>query len=285
MRGGEYRFAVGSAGSATLVFQTVFPALMLAEEASTLTFEGGTHNPAAPPFEFLELAFAPLMRRIGVGLELSLERHGFYPAGGGRFTAKVVPAARAALATLSLARGGKWLRSRVRIRTANLPDSVGAHEENNLRRRLAKAGEAPEIAVERVDSPGPGNVLLWIEERERITEVISAFGARGLSAEAVADGLFDRYARFRRDWTRHRRAGGGDDPAAWDDLAVPVGPHLADQLLLPLALAGGGEFVTGEITGHTRTNAEVIRNFLSATFTFEPRDGHESVRVRVAPGF
>ncbi len=61
VKAGEYRFAVGSAGSGTLVFQTVLPALMLATGPSRLVIEGGTHNDAAPPFPFLERAFLPLV--------------------------------------------------------------------------------------------------------------------------------------------------------------------------------------------------------------------------------
>ena len=85
VRGGDYHFAVGTAGSATLVAQTVLPALMLADRPAHLVLEGGTHNPHAPPFEFLERAFLPLVRRMGVGLQARLERPGFVPAGGGRF--------------------------------------------------------------------------------------------------------------------------------------------------------------------------------------------------------
>lgn len=80
---GKYAFSVGTAGSATLVFQTVLPALLRASAPSHVTFEGGTHNPLAPPFEFVERAFAPLLRRMGAGLALKLKRPGFYPRGGG----------------------------------------------------------------------------------------------------------------------------------------------------------------------------------------------------------
>jgi len=88
---GDYAFNVGSAGSCTLVLQTVLPALMLAPQPSRVVLTGGTHNPMAPPFHFLERNFAPLLRRMGVGLALELRRHGFYPAGGGEFSASPHP--------------------------------------------------------------------------------------------------------------------------------------------------------------------------------------------------
>ena len=82
---GNYRFAVGTAGSATLVLQTVLPALLTASDPSTLTLEGGTHNPLAPSFDFLDRCFMPLIHRMGPSVELELKRPGFFPAGGGRF--------------------------------------------------------------------------------------------------------------------------------------------------------------------------------------------------------
>jgi RNA 3'-terminal phosphate cyclase (ATP) len=91
IRGGEYHFAVGTAGSGTLVFQTILPALLRAESPSRIVIEGGTHNSAAPPFDFLDRTFLPLIRRMGANVKLSLERYGFYPAGGGRFVAEIEP--------------------------------------------------------------------------------------------------------------------------------------------------------------------------------------------------
>ena len=104
MRGGEHRLAVGTAGSATLVLQTVLPALLLAREPSRLTLEGGTHNPYAPPFDFLARTFLPMLRRMGASVEASLETYGFYPAGGGRFTVDIEPCA--TLGRLSLLERG-----------------------------------------------------------------------------------------------------------------------------------------------------------------------------------
>ena len=92
VRGGEYRFKLPTAGSATLVLQTVLPALMIAEAPSAVVLEGGTHNPWAPPFDFLQAAFLPLLSRMGPRVSASLQRHGFYPAGGGQFTVTIEPA-------------------------------------------------------------------------------------------------------------------------------------------------------------------------------------------------
>src|SRR5512141_1809539 len=120
---GNYRFAVGTAGSATLVLQTVLPALLAASGHSTLTLEGGTHNPMAPPFDFLAKCFIPLVHRMGPSVELDLQRHGFYPAGGGRFHARIEPVKK--LSRLELLERGSIRARQARVLVSKLPEHVG----------------------------------------------------------------------------------------------------------------------------------------------------------------
>src|SRR6185503_15943515 len=107
---GNYRFAVGTAGSATLVLQTILPPLLTASGVSTLTLEGGTHNPYAPPFDFLARCFVPLIQRMGPRIDLEMGRPGFYPAGGGKFQARIEPVKR--LARFDLMTRGEILQQR-----------------------------------------------------------------------------------------------------------------------------------------------------------------------------
>src|SRR5262249_1501969 len=74
VRAGESRFAVGAAGSGTLVFQTILPALLCQSMPTRVIIEGGTHNDAAPPFDFLDRTFLPLIRTMGAGVSLKLDR-------------------------------------------------------------------------------------------------------------------------------------------------------------------------------------------------------------------
>jgi RNA 3'-terminal phosphate cyclase (ATP) len=239
-RAGDYRFAVGTAGSATLVLQTVLPALMLAGERSSLVLEGGTHNPHAPPFDFLARAFFPLVRRMGVGIEASLERPGFYPAGGGRFSVTIDPVEK--LQGLELLERGAISTRAARAVVASLPKTIAEREIDVLRERLG--WDRRWLRSESIDNAhGPGNVVLVEIASENVTEVFSGFGERGVRAETVAD----------------RLAG---EVLAYLGAGVPVGEHLADQLLLPLALAGGGAFRTLAPSLHSRTQAEVIHTFL-----------------------
>lgn len=244
---GRYHFAVGTAGSATLVLQTILPALMLAADPSHLTIEGGTHNPFAPPFDFLACTFLPLLARMGPQVEARLERHGFYPAGGGRIAVDIRPASQ--LQRLDLLERGDLREVEGRALVANLPESIGTRELGVLRGALARPPERSSVR-KLSDSPGLGNVLLLIVIAEHVTEVITGFGQKGVAAEKVAAGV----AAATRTYL---------------EAEVPVGPHLADQLLLPMALAGGGSFRTVAPSEHTRTNAAVIARFLPVDVRFE----------------
>lgn len=238
---GNHRFAVGSAGSATLVLQTVLPALLRADAPSMLILEGGTHNPAAPPFEFLERAFVPLVNRTGANVSVELERPGFFPAGGGRFVAHITPAATAS--PLHLHERGEILRRRATALVSNLPRHVGEREIETVRRALNWPPDALHLRF--VEEPrGPGNAVLIEMVCEGITEVFTGFGAYNVSAETVAMRAVEE--------ARHYLA-------ARD---VPVGEHLADQLVLILAVGAGGSFTTLPLTRHTRTNIETIGLFL-----------------------
>ena len=257
VRGGDYRLAVGTAGSATLVLQTVLPALLLAREPSRLTLEGGTHNPYAPPFHFLAGTFLPILRRMGASVDASLERYGFYPAGGGRFTVAVEPCATLRRVSL-LERGAARIHARAIV--ASLPESIARRELAIVRDHLGLEREA--CRVETVEtSVGPGNVVVIVIESEPVSEVVTGFGVKGVSAERVA-------------------ADACDEAQAYIEKGVPVGRHLADQLLIPMALASGGTFRTLEPTAHTVTNADVIRPFLDVPIGVED-EGDGIYRVTV----
>mmetsp|Transcript_17691 Transcript_17691/g.25466 ORF Transcript_17691/g.25466 Transcript_17691/m.25466 type:complete len:215 (-) Transcript_17691:1333-1977(-) len=73
---GKYEFSVSTAGSAVLVCQTVLPVLMCLDRPSLLTFRGGTHNPMAPTFGFLQNSYQPLLRLLGPECKASLQRPG-----------------------------------------------------------------------------------------------------------------------------------------------------------------------------------------------------------------
>jgi len=257
LRAGDFRFAIGTAGSTTLVLQTVLPALFAAPGPSTVDLTGGTHNPMAPPFDFLQHSFAPVLASMGAPLALEMRQHGFYPAGGGRCRAAVQPAA---WAPCELLTRPERPRIRARVVLARLPRQVAEREAAVLRSRLGLSADA--IAIDEVAAASPGNVVMLHLQLGQVTEVVTAVGERGLPAEAVA-----------------ARAAGAAEALLGAN--VPVGEHLADQLLIPMALAGGGTFRTVRPSQHTTTNAWVIERFLPVAFTMV-EDG-AACRISVGP--
>jgi RNA 3'-terminal phosphate cyclase (ATP) len=248
---GDYRFAIGSGGSTTLVFQTLFPALLHADQASTLRIEGGTHNPMAPPFEFIEQCFLPVLWSMGVRASVTLERHGFMQAGGGVLTAEIAPIKK--WKKLKLTDRGEWVESFGRVLHAHLPGEIARREITTASHLLNWSADQIDLRYAN-DSLGPGNAMLLGARFASVCEISSGIAQMGKSAESVATSA----AKGLRTYLA--------SPA-------PVGAHLADQLLLPMALAGSGVFHTLSITDHSRTNMALIEQFLPVCFRVTEADG------------
>jgi RNA 3'-terminal phosphate cyclase (ATP) len=259
VKAGAYTFSIGSAGSATLVLQTVLPALLTADGVSSLTLEGGTHNPYAPPIDFLEQAFAPLINRMGPTVDVAMERAGFYPAGGGRFFVNITPAAQ--LLPLHLPERGKITRRLAKAVVAALPGEIAKRELDRVEKMLGWTGDQLQIR-QLPDAWGPGNLLTLEIHSEHVTEVFTGFGMKGVTAEAVAENAIQQAKRY--------LAAG-----------VPVGVCLADQLLLPMAIAGGGSFLTLAPSRHTLTNIDVIARLLPVRFDID-EVGNGQWQVKIA---
>jgi RNA 3'-terminal phosphate cyclase (ATP) len=252
IRGGSYSFAIGTAGSSMLVLQTLLPALLYADKPSTVTVGGGTHNPKAPPAEFLQRAYGRVMAEMGAKIGIHLERHGFYPAGGGIVTASVQPCAQ--LRQLALmapgARGAGYAESII----AAVPFSVAQRELDTVAAAMGWSG-AQLRPHQLPNQQGPGNALLITLESEHVTEVFAGFGEKSVPAETVAKQVV-KDARF------------------YIASGAAVSEHLADQLMLPMALAGGGSFTVDRVSLHARTNADVIAHFLPVDIRFEAKERH-----------
>jgi len=243
VRAGRYRFATGTAGAATLVFQTVLlPLALRGGGASELVFEGGTHVPKSPSLDDLDLAYRPWLARLGVDFELEVERLGFYPRGGGCFRARVRPAegVRPLVAT------GPFRLRRVLVRgaAARLPAHVAERIARAAARLLDRAGYAPEVEVLGPKAVSPGAYGFVGLAGEPGPAAFTALGAPGKPSERVGEEAAKRALRFLRR-------------------GAAVEAHLADQLLLPLALAEGPSvFEAEEVTRHLETQAWLIPQFL-----------------------
>lgn len=254
---GTYAFDIGSAGSTTLVLQTILPILLHADGPSTATIRGGTHNGMAPPVEFLRESFLPVLHRLGISATVEVERFGFYPAGGGAIAASIQPWE--LRAPLTLITRGKAIGRHAEALIANLPAHVASRESLAIKHGLHWSHQ--EVDEREVEADGPGNALIARLRFAEVTTVCTAFGELRKAAEQVAKDCIADVKRYL-------------------DSDAPVCEHLADQLLLPLALGAGGTFRTMEISEHTRTNAAVIAQFLGEVVTFAEDGGSWSVTVR-----
>ena len=248
LRGGDYRFAIGSAGSTVLLAQAVLPALLFADTPSAVVFEGGTHNDHAPLYDFFERVFLPCLRAMGAEVEATLERIGFYPAGGGKIAMSVKPAR--VWRQLSLVRRGELQEARVAAMGSGLDQSILADELRLVQAGLEGMAPWKADALE-VESAGPGNALYAELRHDNLTELFGVCGTYGVARATVAK----RVVGMTQGYMRH----------AW-----PVGPFLADQLMLPMAIGAGGNFLTCRPTLHAETNREVIKRLTGLDIKCNP---------------
>jgi RNA 3'-terminal phosphate cyclase (ATP) len=254
---GDYSFAIGTAGSCTLVFQTVLPALLTASSESRVRITGGTHNRGAPPFDFLARSFLPLLERMGPKVQLDLVRHGFFPRGGGEIRARISPAA--TLGALRLHERGALVRGFAEAYVSAIPLHVAQRELAIVGRMLGWSQDQLLLRALPNDV-GPGNALTITLEYADVTEVFTGFGERGVRAETVAEQA-------------------AEEALAYLSAAAPVGEHLADQLLLPMALGKGGSFIATAATLHLRSNADIIERFTQRRIAIEPTGGGFLIQV------
>jgi RNA 3'-terminal phosphate cyclase (ATP) len=258
VRSGSYSFALGGAGSTMLVLQTVLLPLARAG-ASSITLEGGTHNPMAPPFEFVQESYCHYLRMLGITCLMRRERVGFFPVGGGRVKVDVAQKY-VDSPHLDLVENGALRRATARVLLAQVPRKVGERELRELKRFVPSLETTPQ-SIEHVDSVSPGNALLVSLEWERGVTVLSSLGERGVSAEVVAGRL-------------------GACARELIDSNVAVDENLADQLLLPLALHAGGTFRTVSLTPHFASQVKLLDAFLETKITSAQESQH-IVRVQV----
>ncbi len=246
---GEYHFAVGTAGSTGLVLQTILAPLMLADGPSRVVIEGGTHAMAAPPFEFIAHTLLPIIARMGPQVTVTLERHGFYPRGGGRIVIDFVPAP---LRPIDCVERGTLVTCKAEALVAGIPFEVADRELAAMRKVLADW--PPEVFQPRhlPADHGPGNALLVTAGFEHVTEVVSGFGKMGVPAEKIGKTAAKRMAGYLAS-------------------GAFAGPYLQDQLLLPFALARQGAFTTVKISQHTRTAMDLIERFTGTGFRITER--------------
>jgi len=239
VKAGNYSFSVGTAGSCILVLQAILPPLLVADRPSVLTLEGGTHNPYAPPFDFLADTFLPILERMGADITVRLERAGFYPAGGGRLTVKISPVKR--WVAPDIIQRGPVRVQKGRALLSKLPRHIGERELKTVSKELGWNQDV--LSIKKVESHGPGNMVVLSVQSDALTETFTGCGQKGVRAERVASRVCKQVHRYINS-------------------DACVGVYLADQLLIPMAMAGGGRFTTLKVSRHFLTNVQIIQRFL-----------------------
>ncbi|MCS7223499.1 MAG: RNA 3'-terminal phosphate cyclase [Armatimonadetes bacterium] len=251
IRSGDYLFDISaeqtSAGSIALVWQTVFPILLFADAPSTVGFlRGGTCVPFSPPIPYISKVFLPMVEKMGVRTTLEMRRAGWYPRGGGQVFSRIQPVSDPLRPILWTDRGD-CDEIEVLSLYSRLPPSVGQRQANRAFQRLKEKGMSTKtikVLVQEEPADSPGTCLLIVCHFPAGRAGFSSLGAPGKPAETVADEAVESFAEY---W--HRDA--------------PVEKHLADQLLLFMALAEGTSKITvSHLTSHSETNIQVIQAFI-----------------------
>lgn len=266
IRPGEYVFDVaraaegGSAGSVGLVLQAVLLPLALATEESRVELRGGTHVAWAPSVSYVEHVFLPTLARMGIHAEVELAQWGFYPAGGGEIHVRIAGNG-APLHPIALTERGAEKRIWGIAAVTNLPAHIPQRMANRAHNVLAEHGLDAKVEPRRLRGAGPGAGIFLFAEYEHALAGFTAYGRKGLPAEHVAEAACD-------DLLAHHLSG------------APVDPHLADQLVLPMALSPReSRLVTSKVTQHLLTNVWAVRQFLHCRLSVEGERGSPGTLV------
>lgn len=260
VQAGDYAFDIsaarkgGSAGATGLVLQALLVPLALAPGASRVSLRGGTHVAWSPPFDYLQRVWLSALALSGIEADLELRRSGWYPAGGGEIHARVAglgPEMIGRLKPVTLLDRGPLEGVTGRAIAANLPLHIPRRMAARAADVLKAEGIDAEIAAEVAEAASPGAGIFLTARYQAIAGGFSALGERGKPAELVGE-------EAAQALLAHHRSG------------ATVERHLADQILLPLALADGPSSYSAQaITDHLRSNAFVIERFGLATVRFK----------------
>jgi len=236
---GDYKFEIGTAGSTTLVLQAVLPVLIMADGESNIILGGGTHNQFSPPLDFLARSFFKQICKMGPEITVDVDKYGFFPIGGGRFSVNIKPVNK--LKSLDVLSRGKNISKTAYSYSSGIDENIGQKEMRIVEEKLGWSKE--NCISQMVDSPRPGNVVMLIDENENTTELFTGFGKKHYPLKKITIDALKEYTDYIQ-------------------CDVPVYKYLADQLIIPMALAGNGSFITSEPSLHTLTNIEVVKKFL-----------------------
>ncbi|MEM7698802.1 MAG: RNA 3'-terminal phosphate cyclase [Verrucomicrobiota bacterium] len=247
IQSGEYDFEIGTAGSTILLLQTLLPALAATDGGSRVTVSGGTHNPLAPCWDFFQSVYLSALTRFGIRASSTLHETGFVPAGGGKVECEISREP-SSLQPIDFTDRGDLLSNHFTVIQRDIPEGIAERMVKAATKRWPDA----KTTIETRDPEGPGRGIVCYAEvgTAHHRDGFVAHGEHGVKSERVAGKAIKASLDY---------IGSG----------AGVGTHLADQLLLPMALAGGGMLTTLKVSRHIRTNIKIIEAFLPVRFRIE----------------
>jgi RNA 3'-terminal phosphate cyclase (ATP) len=249
VRAGEYEWSVGTAGATTLVMQTVLLPLALADGESTVRVQGGTHVPNSPSGHYLRDVYAPMLLGLGVDVEVYMETYGWMPEGGGSISAYLT--GNSELIGLDLHIRGPIERVVGTAVGCNLPSHIPQRMANRAINLLDTFDAPLDIRPCRTRSLSTGAGIFLAVEYANGRGGFGVLGRQGMPSEVVAEKAVTALLSFH-------------------DTGAAVDEHLADQLVIPLALAEGKSVLAVEaVTSHLRTNIGVVRRFVDRPITVD----------------
>lgn len=253
VKAGDYYFDIGTAGSTSLLLQTILPPLIFANNRSSLTLKGGTHVPLSPPFHYIKKIFISVINKLGTKVKARIESYGFYPKGGGKIHAEIEPVKE--IGAINYSERGRFKKVHGFSGVGNLPLSIAERQKNAVVAILAAQGINVQIETISVSTPGQGTFIFLEVETENCLAGFSSLGERGKKAELVGEEVAKEFLSYY-------------------SASVCLDRHLADQVILYLAASKGeSSFTTMEISGHLLTNLWVIEKFLDIRYEVEGETG------------
>lgn len=262
VRSGSFYFDVKTAGSTSLILQTIIPSLIFSSKKSNVVLKGGTHVPFSPSFHYLEGVFAYFLKKIGIEINVTIERYGFYPKGGGQIRAEIYPLKE--IKPLRIKDRGIIKRIKGYSGAGNLPISIAERQKNafveKIKEKIKDVDSLVEIdVINAIPTLGQGTFIYAQLESENSVAGFTSLGERGKRAEIVGEDLA-------KDLIKHYNTGAAIDP------------YMSDQIILYLSLCKeSSEFTTSNISNHLMTNLWVISHFLNLKYEVDGAPGEPGV--------
>lgn len=261
VKGGNYKFNIGTAGSITLVFQACLLSAVKTHELILIRVTGGTDVKWAPSWDYFEHVFLPLIQKMGISVNAKLIRRGYYPKGGGEAELIIEPFR--AIMPLRLDKKQEYVEVNGIIHSANLPDHISTRMKHAAIKTLLKKNLKSSITIDKTTllSTGTG-ITLWSQSEDTVLGS-TVLGEKGISSEKIGESTA---------------------MALLNDinLGATLDTYAFDQLLPYMAIARENEqssCIVQEVSSHARTNMWLVQQFLDVEFESTQADNMVKITV------